>query len=385
MNRALIVDDRLDNRYLLRALLQGNGFTVDEAQNGADALARARAVPPQLIIADLLMPVMDGYTLLRHWKADLSLRSIPFVVYTATYTDPKDERLALDLGADAFILKPAEPDPFMARIREVLTIKNSGGLKHASEPPIEEMVLMKEYSEVLVRKLEHKVLQLEQANRALLQVIAERKRAEERVWLQASLLDQVRNAVLAAGPQGQVIYWNKFAECLYQITEAEAIGHDVMDLIVPASERQGAREIFATLEKTGQWEGDMVLLRKNGTTFPALVFNKALNDAEGRRAGFVSVAIDITERRRLEEQYRQAQKMEVVGKLAGGVAHDFNNLLTVINGYADLVLENLPQNQPEWNFRQGDLEGRRPGSLAYAPIAGFQPARLHCAKSARCQ
>ncbi len=128
MIRVLIVDDKQENLYLLRALLQGHGCVVDEARHGAEALTRARETPPHLIISDLLMPVMDGYTLLRQWKADERLQTIPFVVYTATYTEPKDERLALDLGADAFIIKPVEPEPFMARIQEVLAKEARGEL-----------------------------------------------------------------------------------------------------------------------------------------------------------------------------------------------------------------------------------------------------------------
>ena len=120
MTRALIVDDKLENRYLLRMLLQGHGFEVEEAGNGAEALDLARRSPFDMVISDLLMPVMDGYTLLREWKADPALRGIPFMVYTATYTDAKDEKLALDLGADAFIIKPAEPMPFMKRVHEIL-------------------------------------------------------------------------------------------------------------------------------------------------------------------------------------------------------------------------------------------------------------------------
>ena len=196
MTRILVVDDKPENLYLLRVLLQGHGCEVDEARHGAEALVKARQAPPELIISDLLMPVMDGYTLLRHWKADERLRSIPFVVYTATYTEPKDEQLALDLGADAFILKPAEPEPFVARIDEVLA-------QHARReftPPrslgeADETVL-KEYSEVLIRKLEEKSLQLEQSNQALLADIARRDLAEAQTRESLAETNRARSALL---------------------------------------------------------------------------------------------------------------------------------------------------------------------------------------------
>jgi len=114
MTHALIVDDKEENLYYLAALLTGNGCEVITARHGAEALVKARQTPPDIVISDLLMPVMDGYTLLRHWKADAQLKHIPFIVYTATYTEAEDERLALNLGADAFILKPAEPEDFIA-------------------------------------------------------------------------------------------------------------------------------------------------------------------------------------------------------------------------------------------------------------------------------
>lgn len=144
MIRVLIVDDKPENLYLLRALLQGHGYAVDEARNGAEALTRARQEPPNLIISDLLMPVMDGYTLLRQWKADERLQNIPFVVYTATYTEPRDERLALDLGADAFTIKPVEPELFVARIEEVLEKKARGELPPTKGTEGDETGLLKE-------------------------------------------------------------------------------------------------------------------------------------------------------------------------------------------------------------------------------------------------
>ena len=179
MTRVLIVDDKPENLYLLRTLLQGHGCEVDEARHGTEALVKARQEPPQLVISDLLMPVMDGYTLLRRWKADERLKNIPFIVYTATYTDPKDEQLALNLGADAFIVKPAEMDDFLARVKEVLAKAAAGALVPPHTPTGEEQVVLQQYSEALVRKLEDKMLELEQTNRELKQDITERKRAEE--------------------------------------------------------------------------------------------------------------------------------------------------------------------------------------------------------------
>ncbi len=104
------------------------------------------------------MPVMDGYTLLRFWKADAHLKHVPFIVYTATYTAPEDERLALSLGADAFILKPAEPDDFLAQIRRV---EAHGIVGPATSPQIQistgdEKELLKVYRRDLIRKLEEK-------------------------------------------------------------------------------------------------------------------------------------------------------------------------------------------------------------------------------------
>lgn len=119
MKRVLIVDDHENNIYYLRSLMEGHGWEVMTARHGAEALVLARQKFPDLLVSDLLMPVMDGYTLLRHWKADERLNKVPFIVYTATYTEAEDERLALSLGADAFILKPTEPEDFLSRIEEV--------------------------------------------------------------------------------------------------------------------------------------------------------------------------------------------------------------------------------------------------------------------------
>lgn len=181
MPNALIVDDKEENLYYLQVLLEGSGYSVDTARHGAEALVKARLTTPDIVVSDLLMPVMDGYTLLRHWKIDPKLKEIPFVVYTATYTEAEDERLALSLGADAFILKPAEPEEFMAALRGVMAKVATGAPAQAAPTAANESALLKLYSETLIRKLEEKTLQLEEANRELKRDIVRRQAAEQTI------------------------------------------------------------------------------------------------------------------------------------------------------------------------------------------------------------
>ncbi|MCB9006928.1 MAG: response regulator [Ardenticatenaceae bacterium] len=165
--RFLIVDDEKQNLYMLQALLRGHGFAVETAVNGREALQKAKTNPPNLIISDILMPVMDGFSLCRAWMQDEQLQAIPFIFYTATYTDPKDEAFALELGAARFILKPAEPEELVAIINEVLAEVGNGRVRQPTAQDKDEPIFLKNYNERLIQKLEDKMSQLEQANRHL--------------------------------------------------------------------------------------------------------------------------------------------------------------------------------------------------------------------------
>jgi DNA-binding response OmpR family regulator len=180
MARVLVVDDHDVNLELLRTVLQGHGFEVDQARDGAEALSRARQAIPDLVISDLLMPVMDGYTLLREWRADASLAAVPFIVYTATYSEPQDQKLALDLGADAYLIKTTEWDVLMARIREALT-EARRRLAPGPRPVSEAASQLKEYGQVLIHKLEEKSVQLSQSNRELEQANARLQQLSHRL------------------------------------------------------------------------------------------------------------------------------------------------------------------------------------------------------------
>ena len=176
MKNILIVDDNPQNLYLLQTLLNGHGYGVTVAANGAEALEKARNERPDMIIADILMPTMDGFELCREWKRDDRLKDIPFVFYTATYTDTKDEKFALGLGAERFVVKPQEPEVFLGMIEEVFSAHKAGRVAAPCEPQHDEAVYFREYNEALIRKLEEKMVQVEEANQRLEREVAERKR-----------------------------------------------------------------------------------------------------------------------------------------------------------------------------------------------------------------
>jgi response regulator RpfG family c-di-GMP phosphodiesterase len=168
MNRILIVDDVPQNSYLLEVLLQTNGYEVDKAANGIEALDVARKKQTDVIISDILMPGMDGFSLCRAVKADEQLKQIPFIFCTATYTDPRDEEFAISLGAERFIVKPVDGDSLLATLKEIIqnrAIKKPTAQQEGIETGDE---FYKEYNETLIRKLEDKMAQLQKSNKRLI-------------------------------------------------------------------------------------------------------------------------------------------------------------------------------------------------------------------------
>ncbi len=115
MKKVLVVDDHEENYYLLQVLLESNQYKSTWVLNGSEALAIARVTPPDLILSDILMPVMDGFALCREWTADENLKLIPFVFYSATYTEDADRRFAMSLGAAGFIKKTHRGPKFLLR------------------------------------------------------------------------------------------------------------------------------------------------------------------------------------------------------------------------------------------------------------------------------
>lgn len=176
--------------------------------------------------------------------------------------------------------------------------------------------------------------------------VVERERAQERIRFQARLLDAVGEAVVASDAHHRVIYWNQAAEKLFGWTRAEALGRTSSELLPAHATPQQTAEITSRLATGQSWSGEFEIRHKNGTSVPVHITGSIIYDEIGSPAGYVGVATDLRESKELEQKLRQAQSLETVGRLAGGVAHDFNNLLTSIKGTILLILEDLPADSP---------------------------------------
>jgi PAS domain S-box-containing protein len=194
--------------------------------------------------------------------------------------------------------------------------------------------------------------------------LRERKRAE------AALLaaDELIRAMVAASPlpiialdiDGRIKMWSQAAEGLFGWHQSEVLGQPLPGLT--ERQRQEHEDLRQRAMNGEVFTGNEVTrTRRDGTPLLLRLSCAATYDAEGVATGVTTVLEDITQSRKLEDQFRQSQKMEAVGRLAGGVAHDFNNLLTVVLGASDLLLSEIPTDDPQ---RSTIIEIREAGERA---------------------
>ena len=160
-----------------------------------------------------------------------------------------------------------------------------------------------------------------------------------------TLIESSPLAICSVDAAGLVRTWNTAAERLFGWSAA-----DVMGRPLPIAPDEMWGEFVEARDRVLRGESlngvERVRRKRDGTVVTVNLFAAPLHDADGRVTGLLAVFEDVTSVKRLEQQFYQAQKMEAVGRLAGGVAHDFNNLLTAILGSTDLLLEMLPADHP---------------------------------------
>ncbi len=175
------------------------------------------------------------------------------------------------------------------------------------------------------------------------QDITERKAAEERVSFQASLLDQVRNAVIATDLDGRILYWNRFAEYLYQWKTEEVLGEMIKDTIIPPEMISNLEDMVKDILIQGYRECEYPARRKDGSQFPASYAFSTICDDNGRRIGMISVSTDLTERKKVEQDLREAkEKAESATKakseFLANMSHEIRTPMNAVIGFTGLLL-----------------------------------------------
>jgi PAS domain S-box-containing protein len=348
MKHIIIVDDRLENRYMLESLLKGVDYRISSAKNGVEALSLARKSLPDLVISDILMPVMDGFTLCKEWRKDEIFRNIPFIFYTAAYTSPQDIKYAMRLGADRFLIKPQEPSEFLYVIKEVLDESETGRIKPKPETNKSEAESLKEYNAVLFRKLEDKLIQTEQSDKKLKQYAYELEQNIRKLKLSEESLRQTRDyfdnlinfanaPIIVWNPQFKIIRFNRAFEHLTGYDSVEVLGQK-LEMLFPETSKQGS---LLQIEKTvsGQrWESvEIPILTKQNETRLILWNSASVFDSQGKTLiSTIALGQDITERKQAEEMLRiNSNRLMRLSECLSSLGSDYDlniNQLTALCG-----------------------------------------------------
>jgi len=179
--------------------------------------------------------------------------------------------------------------------------------------------------------------------------IADRKRAEEELQLRDRAIRATMQGVVITDrtrPDNPMVYISPAFEAMSGYSLAEVVGRNCRMMQGPNTDPAAVQRIREALRAEVCCTVEILNYRKDGTTFWNELSIAPVRDGDGLLKHWVGTLSDITGRKLLESQHQQSQKMEAVGRLAGGIAHDFNNLLTIINGYSELLLQDLPPGDP---------------------------------------
>ena len=327
----LVVDDDRAIRMIAGESLGAAGIAVQTAVDAPAALAVLETFRPDVILLDVDLPGVDGITLCRRLHNDPKTREIPVCIMTGL-NDLASIHFAYEAGAMDFVIKPPNWVILAQRLRYILRASLAAR-------------------------------DLAAANREL--------------TLAGVVFEHIPESVVITDRDAVIISVNPAFTTTSGYTAAEVIGRKPSLLKSGEQDEAFYRGLWETITSGRVWEGRVVNRRKDGSLYHEEMTISPVRDGTGQIVNFVAAKRDITEqlqsakaRSRLEDQLRQAQKVEAIGRLAGGVAHDFNNMTAIVLGYGEMLQGQLGPEDPSRKFvEQIVLAGRRSAALTRQLLA----------------
>ncbi|GIW79376.1 MAG: histidine kinase [Gemmatales bacterium] len=316
--RVLLVEDNVDDIYLSKELVARSGSLAVEWTNASSVADAIRSLADEefdAVLLDLALPDSRGLETVSSLVA--VTETVPIVVLTGEAEESLGQK-AIGIGAQDYLVKWPKD------------------------------------GQTIVRALRYAI---------------ERKRAIEKLRASEaryrSLIQTAGSVILSLSSDGRILECNQAAEQVFCWNRDEMLGQNFFSTCLAEEVAARVRGEFRKVQREGSNRGLEFAVRTRGGEERVLLWNVTWLPGEKTSEGsLIAVGQDITEQKKIESQLRQAQKMEAIGRLAGGVAHDFNNLLTVITGYTQIAMDRLPTDDPVVEcLREVDIAAERAASL----------------------
>ena len=292
----LVVDDTEENLRILVEALGNKGYKVRPALNGQIALKAARKETPDLILLDIIMPGMDGYQVCDALKADKVLKDVP-VIFISALDEVGDKVKGFSAGGVDYISKPFQMEEVLARVKTQLTLRH------------------------LRKELEEKNIRLQQTNESL-------RKSEEKY---RSMMESMDDSVYICSPDYHVEYMNP---AMVKMVGRDAVGELCYKVLHELDEKCP----WCVHDKVQQGENHVIETDRPRDNRTYNVSHFPIHNSDGSISK-LTIFRDITEIKDIEHQLQQAQKMEAIGTLTGGIAHDYNNLMSIIMGNLSMAMD----------------------------------------------
>ncbi len=336
LKKILVVDNHPVTLKLLAQLLQKRGYQVLTAESGLAALDFLKTETLDVVFTDLIMPHINGEKLCQIIRRIPKYKDVILVVFSAVAAEQKVDFTSF--GANACIAK----GPINEMSKHIFS-------------------LLDQFDQARSTSLPDQILGIENIHpRQITKELLSVKRHFEVV------LKSMAEGILETTPEGRIVYANPAAISLINIPEDKLLG-STLTALLPKKDRQSIEDLLVSTDTQPH------LVIKD---FPLMIDSKQIllslspiTDEKGKTV--IVILNDVSERKRMEAQLLQAQKMEAIGTLAGGIAHDFNNLLMVIQGYVSLMLLEIASSHPHYQMLKNIENKVQSGSKLTSQLLGY--------------